>query len=60
MAVAWMAARWDKGGKDYINCPIDKPQYEDFVEALVDGEKMPNSRTGRRTRPISKAACRSR
>jgi methylenetetrahydrofolate--tRNA-(uracil-5-)-methyltransferase len=41
MSVAWMAARWDKGGKDYINCPLDKPQYEDFVAALVDGEKMP-------------------
>jgi methylenetetrahydrofolate--tRNA-(uracil-5-)-methyltransferase len=41
MDVAWMAARWDKGGKDYINCPLDKAQYEDFVAALVDGEKMP-------------------
>ena len=39
--VAWMAARWDKGGKDYINCPLDKQQYETFVQALVDGEKMP-------------------
>jgi methylenetetrahydrofolate--tRNA-(uracil-5-)-methyltransferase len=41
MDVAWMAARWDKGGKDYINCPLDKAQYEAFVRALVDGEKMP-------------------
>jgi len=46
MDVAWMAARWDRGsnegdGKDYINCPLDKPQYEDFVAALIDGEKMP-------------------
>jgi methylenetetrahydrofolate--tRNA-(uracil-5-)-methyltransferase len=46
MDVAWMAARWDRGsaeggGKDYINCPLDKPQYEAFVQALVDGEKMP-------------------
>ena len=41
MGVAWMAARWDKGGKDYINCPLDKAQYEDFVAALIDGEKMP-------------------
>jgi len=41
MSVAWMAARWDKGGKDYINCPLDKTQYEAFVQALVDGEKMP-------------------
>jgi methylenetetrahydrofolate--tRNA-(uracil-5-)-methyltransferase len=41
MDIAWMAARWDKGGKDYINCPLDKTQYEDFVAALIDGEKMP-------------------
>jgi methylenetetrahydrofolate--tRNA-(uracil-5-)-methyltransferase len=41
MGVAWMAARWDKGGKDYINCPLDRPQYEDFVAALVAGDKMP-------------------
>jgi methylenetetrahydrofolate--tRNA-(uracil-5-)-methyltransferase len=39
MDVAWMAARWDKGGKDYINCPLDKDQYETFVQALRDGEK---------------------
>ena len=41
MGIAWMAARWDKGGKDYINCPLDKPRYEAFVAALVEGEKMP-------------------
>src|SRR6476469_6614962 len=41
MDIAWMAARWDKGGKDYINCPLDKPQYDVFVQSLVDGEKMP-------------------
>jgi methylenetetrahydrofolate--tRNA-(uracil-5-)-methyltransferase len=41
MGIAWMAARWDKGGKDYVNCPLDKPRYEDFVAALIDGEKMP-------------------
>ena len=41
MGIAWMAARWDKGGKDYINCPLDKDQYQAFVQALMDGEKMP-------------------
>jgi len=41
MDKAWMAARWDKGGKDYINCPLDRDQYEAFVQALVEGEKMP-------------------
>src|SRR5690348_2647110 len=39
MDVAWMAARWDKGGKDYINCPLDKEQYEVFVAALNGAEK---------------------
>jgi len=41
MDVAWMAALWDKGGKDYINCPLDKEQYDTFVQALIEGEKMP-------------------
>ena len=46
MDKAWMAARWDRGsseggGKDYVNCPLDKAQYDGFVQALVDGEKMP-------------------
>ena len=39
MDVCWMAARWDKGGKDYINCPMDRPQYEAFVATLNAGEK---------------------
>ena len=39
MDICWMAARWDKGGKDYINCPMNKEQYDDFVAALNDGEK---------------------
>ncbi|NNC48019.1 MAG: methylenetetrahydrofolate--tRNA-(uracil(54)-C(5))-methyltransferase (FADH(2)-oxidizing) TrmFO [Sphingomonas sp.] len=38
--VAWFQSRWDKGdGKDYINCPMDKSQYEAFIQALNDGEK---------------------
>ena len=39
MDICWMAARWDKGGKDYINCPLDRDQYEAFVQALRNGEK---------------------
>jgi len=39
MEIAWMAARWDKGGKDYVNCPMDKDQYLAFHQALLDGEK---------------------
>jgi methylenetetrahydrofolate--tRNA-(uracil-5-)-methyltransferase len=39
MDVAWMAARWDKGGKDYINCPMTKEQYLAFHQGLLEGEK---------------------
>jgi len=49
MDVAWMASRWDKGaeaslamggdGRDYINCPMTRPQYEAFREELLAGEK---------------------
>ncbi|HEX8571117.1 MAG TPA: methylenetetrahydrofolate--tRNA-(uracil(54)-C(5))-methyltransferase (FADH(2)-oxidizing) TrmFO [Allosphingosinicella sp.] len=39
MDVAWMAARWDKGGKDYINCPMTRAQYLAFHQGLIDGEK---------------------
>ena len=34
-----MAARWDKGGKDYINCPMTRDQYHAFVAELNAGEK---------------------
>jgi len=45
MDVAWFQSRYDKAtdggdGKDYINCPMDKPQYEAFIDALLTGDKM--------------------
>ncbi|MEP7316813.1 MAG: methylenetetrahydrofolate--tRNA-(uracil(54)-C(5))-methyltransferase (FADH(2)-oxidizing) TrmFO [Sphingomicrobium sp.] len=44
MSVCWFQSRWDKdpigsGGKDYINCPMDKAQYDTFIAALNEGEK---------------------
>ena len=39
MNIAWKAARWDKGGKDYINCPMTREQYKAFHQGLLDGEK---------------------
>lgn len=37
---AWFQSRYDKGeGKDYINCPLSKKEYYDFVNALAEGEK---------------------
>ena len=38
--VAWMQSRYDKGdGADYVNCPLDKDQYNAFVDALVAAEQ---------------------
>jgi methylenetetrahydrofolate--tRNA-(uracil-5-)-methyltransferase len=38
---AWFQSRYDKGeGKDYINCPMDQDEYETFVQALIDAEKV--------------------
>lgn len=40
MDKAWFQSRYDKGeGADYINCPMDKEQYEAFIAALNAGEK---------------------
>ncbi|WP_439576357.1 methylenetetrahydrofolate--tRNA-(uracil(54)-C(5))-methyltransferase (FADH(2)-oxidizing) TrmFO [Elioraea sp.] len=40
MSVAWMQSRYDKGGgADYINCPLDRTQYEAFITALLASEK---------------------
>ncbi len=35
------AARYGRGGDDYINCPMDREEYERFVEALVAAETIP-------------------
>jgi methylenetetrahydrofolate--tRNA-(uracil-5-)-methyltransferase len=41
MSKAWYQSRYDKGdGKDYINCPLNKEQYEEFVADLNSGEKV--------------------
>ena len=41
---AWMQSRYDKkgpggDGADYINCPLDKDQYETFIEALIASDQ---------------------
>ncbi len=37
---AWFQSRYDKGdGKDYINCPLSKEQYYEFIDALLASEK---------------------
>ncbi|WP_018386943.1 methylenetetrahydrofolate--tRNA-(uracil(54)-C(5))-methyltransferase (FADH(2)-oxidizing) TrmFO [Ancylobacter sp. FA202] len=46
MDVCWFQSRYDKmgpggTGADYINCPMDKEQYEAFVAALVASDTVP-------------------
>ena len=45
MDVAWFQSRYDKtsaigDGRDYINCPMTKEQYEHFLDEMLAGEKM--------------------
>ncbi|GIL01598.1 MAG: methylenetetrahydrofolate--tRNA-(uracil-5-)-methyltransferase TrmFO [Alphaproteobacteria bacterium] len=49
LGVAWFQSRYDKAGhqrggsagtgKDYLNCPMNREQYEAFVDALLAGDK---------------------
>jgi methylenetetrahydrofolate--tRNA-(uracil-5-)-methyltransferase len=44
LTIAWFQSRYDKAGPggtgaDYVNCPLDREQYERFVDALLSGEK---------------------
>jgi methylenetetrahydrofolate--tRNA-(uracil-5-)-methyltransferase len=44
LSVAWFQSRYGKSGPagtgaDYINCPMTKPEYEAFIDALIAGEK---------------------
>ncbi len=38
---AFFQTRYDKGDADYINCPMNKEEYEAFYEALVAAESAP-------------------
>ncbi len=45
MSVAWRQSRYDKAGPDgsdadYINCPLDRSQYETFIDALLAADKV--------------------
>ena len=44
MSIAWRQSRYDKEGPGgdaaaYINCPLNREQYDAFVQALIDGPK---------------------
>lgn len=40
-ATAFAASRYDKGGDDYLNCPLTEPEYRAFHAALVGADEYP-------------------
>ena len=41
MEHCFTASRYDKGDDDYINCPMNKEEYDAFYEALITAERAP-------------------
>lgn len=41
MNIAFSASRYTEGEGDYINCPMNKAEYEAFYEALINAETAP-------------------
>lgn len=41
MEAAFCASRYDKGGDDYINCPLSKEEYYRLVEEIVTAARIP-------------------
>ncbi len=40
MDVVFRASRYDKGGDDYLNCPMTEEEYNRFYDALMAAEKV--------------------
>ena len=40
MSRVYMAARYDKGTADYINCPMNKEEYERFLDGLIEAHSV--------------------
>jgi methylenetetrahydrofolate--tRNA-(uracil-5-)-methyltransferase len=41
MNYAFSASRYERGGDDYINCPMNKEEYELFYEEICKAERAP-------------------
>ena len=41
MNEAWWQSRYDRGTPDYINCAMDREQYEAFIRELISAEEAP-------------------
>src|SRR5262252_8608685 len=42
--VAFRAARYGKGGDDYLNCPLNQDEYAEFHQALTQAQSVPLQR----------------
>ena len=40
-SIAFAASRYGRGDDDYLNCPMNKEEYETFLDALVEAESVP-------------------
>src|ERR1043166_2186807 len=40
MSKVYMAARYDKGTADYINCPMSKEEYDTFYDGLISAQSV--------------------
>jgi methylenetetrahydrofolate--tRNA-(uracil-5-)-methyltransferase len=40
MSKVYLAARYDKGSADYINCPMSKEEYDRFYDALLSAQSV--------------------
>jgi len=43
-SIAFKAARYGKGGEDYLNCPLDEAQYARFYQELIGANSVPLQR----------------
>jgi methylenetetrahydrofolate--tRNA-(uracil-5-)-methyltransferase len=44
MSIAYRASRYERGDReegDYINCPLNKEEYEAFIDSLLQAERIP-------------------
>ena len=44
MSIAFRASRYERGDReegDYINCPLNKEEYEAFIDSLLQAERIP-------------------
>lgn len=39
--LVFSASRYQRGGEDYLNCPMDKEEYKAFYDALINAETAP-------------------